>query len=69
MSWDAFLKTLSNRPKYGLTFLEAEVMMCLQETQCSTKSELLEAYIKSYSTIEKEAFTQRLKNIYKNFKL
>ena len=67
MSWDSFLETLSNRPEYGLTSLEAEVVMCLQEARCPTKNELLEAYIKSYSTIEKEAFTQRLKNIYRKF--
>ena len=69
MSWNSFLETLSNRPEYGLTALEAEVVMCLQEAQCPTKSELLEAYIKSYSTIEEEAFTQRLKNIYKKFQI
>lgn len=69
MSWDSFLETLSNRPEYGLTPLEAEVVMCLQEAQCPTKGELLAAYIKSYSTIEEEAFTQRLKNIYKKFQI
>jgi hypothetical protein len=69
MSWNSFLETLSNRPEYGLTFLEAEVVMCLQEAQCPTKSELLETYIKLYSTIEEEAFTQRLKNIYKKFQI
>ncbi|MBD2074251.1 hypothetical protein H6F86_10185 [Phormidium sp. FACHB-592] len=69
MSWDSFLETLSNRPEYGLTALEAEVVMCLQEAQCPTKCELLEAYIKSYSTIEEEAFTQRLKHIYKKFQI
>ncbi|MCM1983771.1 hypothetical protein [Lyngbya confervoides] len=69
MSWDSFLETLSNCPEYGLTSLEAEVVMCLQEARCPTKSELLEAYIKSYSKIEEEAFTQRLKNIYKKFRI
>ena len=43
--------------------------MCFQEAQCPTKSELLEAYVKSYSPIEEEAFTQRLKNIYRKFKI
>ena len=69
MSWDSFLETLSNCPEYGLTALEAEVVMCLQEAQCPTKSELLETYMKSYSTIEEEAFTQRLKHIYKKFQI
>lgn len=69
MSWNSFLKALCNRQKYGLTSFEMEVVMCLQEAQCQTKGELLEAYIKSYSTIEEEAFTQRLKNIYKKFQI
>lgn len=69
MTWDSFLEKLSNRPEYGLTALEAEVVMCLQEAQCPSKSELLETYIKSYSAIEEEAFTQRLKNIYKKFQI
>jgi hypothetical protein len=69
MGWNSFLKALCNRQKYGLTSFEMEVVMCLQEAQCQTKGELLEAYIKSYSTIEEEAFTQRLKNIYKKFQI
>ena len=69
MTWHSFLKALCNRQKYGLTSFEMEVVMCLQEDQCPTKGELLEAYIKSYSTIEEEAFTQRLKNIYKKFQI
>lgn len=69
MSWNSFLKALCNRQKYGLTSFEMEVVMCIQETQCQTKGELLEAYIKSYSTIEEEAFTQRLKSIYKKFQI
>jgi hypothetical protein len=69
MSWDSFLRTLSNRPEYGLTSLEAEVLQCLPEDQCPTKSELLETYVQAYSIIEEEAFTQRLKNIYKKFQI
>lgn len=69
MSWNSFLKALCNCQKYGLTSFEMEVVMCLQEDQCPTKGELLEAYIKSYSTIEEEAFTQRLKSIYKKFQI
>jgi hypothetical protein len=46
MSWNSFLKALCNRQKYGLTSFEMEVVMCIQETQCQTKGELLEAYIK-----------------------
>lgn len=69
MSWKSFLEALCKRQDYGLTSLEMEVIMCLQEAQGQTKNELLEAYIKSYSTIEEEAFTQRLKNIYKKFQI
>lgn len=67
MSWNSFLEALCKRQEHGLTALESEVIMCLQEAQGQTKGELLEAYIKSYSAIEEEAFTQRLKNIYKKF--
>jgi hypothetical protein len=43
--------------------------MCLPEGKRLTKNELLKNYISLYSTIEEEAFTQRLKNIYKKFRL
>jgi hypothetical protein len=69
MSWKSFLEALCNSQEYELTSLEIEVVMCLQEAQCQTKGELLETYVKSYSPIEEEAFTQRLKNIYKKFKI
>ncbi|NJL67455.1 MAG: hypothetical protein HC894_13025 [Microcoleus sp. SM1_3_4] len=66
---EIFLETLCKRREYGLTPLEAEVVMCLEETNCQTKNDLLAIYIRSHSTIEEEAFTQRLKNIYKKFKI
>ncbi|MBD2326006.1 hypothetical protein [Alkalinema sp. FACHB-956] len=69
MSWISFLEALCQCPEYELTPLEIEVMMCLQEAQGQSKNDLLEAYIQSYSTIEEEAFTQRLKNIYKKFQI
>jgi hypothetical protein len=69
MSWNFFLETLCKRREYGLTPLETEVVMCLEETNCQTKNDLLATYIRSHSTIEEEAFTQRLKNIYKKFKI
>jgi hypothetical protein len=69
MSWKIFLETLCKRREYGLTPLEAEVVMCLEETNCQTKNDLLAIYIRSHSTIEEEAFTQRLKNIYKKFQI
>lgn len=69
MSWNSFLEALCNYPAYGLTALEREVILCLQETPCQTKNELLAAYVQSYAVIEEEAFTQRLKNIYKKFQI
>ncbi|MEG4403746.1 hypothetical protein [Microcoleus sp. MON2_D5] len=69
MSWNSFLEALCNRQEYGLTPLEIEVLMCLQEAQCQTKNDLLEAYVKSYPAIEEEAFTQRLKNIYRKLQI
>ena len=69
MSWQNFLEILCKRREYGLTSLEAEVLFCLEETQGQTKNNLLETYIRSYSIIEEEAFTQRLKNIYKKFQI
>lgn len=69
MKWQIFLELLCKRREYGLTSLEEEVLMCLNETKCQTKNDLLKAYISSYSIIEEEAFTQRLKNIYKKFQI
>lgn len=69
MGWTSFLETLCKRQSYGLTPLEMEVVMCLNEGQGQTKNDLLAAYVSVYSTIEEEAFTQRLKNIYKKFNI
>jgi hypothetical protein len=69
MSWQNFLEVLCKRREYGLTSLETEVVMCLEESNCQTKNELLQIYIRYYSSIEEEAFTQRLKNIYKKFQI
>lgn len=69
MSWNSFLEALCKRPEYGLTLLEIDVIMCLQEAQGQTKNNLLEAYIQSHAAIEEDAFTQRLKNIYKKFQI
>jgi hypothetical protein len=69
MSWNSFLEALCNRQEYGLTSSEIEVIMCIQKAQGQTKNELLAVYAQSYSTIEEEAFTQRLKNIYKKFQI
>ena len=42
--------------------------MCLEEGKCPTKNSLLAIY-NERSPIEEEAFTQRLKNIYKKFQI
>ena len=69
MSWSNFLETLCQCREYELTPLEIEVIMCLEEAKCQTKKDLLEAYVKAHSAIEEEAFTQRLKSIYKKFQI
>lgn len=69
MGWSNFLIALCKCREYNLTPLEIEVLMCLEENQCQNKNDLLATYIRLYSTIEEEAFTQRLKNIYKKFQI
>jgi hypothetical protein len=69
MNWDSFLKALCQRQEYGLTLSERDVILCIQEAQTPSKNQLLATYCESYSEIETEAFTQRLKNIYKKFQI
>ncbi|MBE9040956.1 hypothetical protein IQ235_09205 [Oscillatoriales cyanobacterium LEGE 11467] len=69
MNWKAFLAIICNRQEYELTPLEVDVIMCIDECGNQSKNDLLDAYIESYSKIENEAFTQRLKNIYKKFRI
>jgi hypothetical protein len=69
MSWNNFLEATCKRREYELTSVEIEVLMCLDEIKCPTKKDLLATCISLYSHIEEEAFTQRLKNIYKKFKI
>jgi hypothetical protein len=69
MSWNIFLESLCKSREYGITTLEAEVLMCLEEKQCLSKNDLLKVYVSSYAILEEEAFTQRLKNIYKKFQI
>jgi hypothetical protein len=67
MSWNNFLVAICQRQEYELTAVEIEVLMCLKEANCHTKQDLLTNCISIYGAIEEEAFTQRLKNIYKKF--
>ena len=43
--------------------------MCIEETRTQTKNNLFKAYNQVYIAIEEEAFTQRLKNIYRKFQI
>ncbi|MEM8723014.1 MAG: hypothetical protein AAGE84_27645 [Cyanobacteria bacterium P01_G01_bin.39] len=43
--------------------------MCIPETKTPTKNDLFLAYNQLYSPINEEAFTQRLKNIYRKFQI
>ena len=69
MSWKSFLELLCSRKEYKLTDLETKVIMCLEENKSQSKNALLQTYISLYSSIENEAFTQRLKSIYKKFQI
>ena len=69
MSWQKFLLSICSNPKYELTLLEKEVIMCILETKTQTKNELFLAYNQLCSPINEEAFTQRLKNIYRKFQI
>ena len=67
MSWTSFLQAIGQQQHYALTPHEMEVILCLQEGQGQTKQQLLEAYQHNFSAIEEEAFTQRLRTIYRKF--
>ena len=69
MSWQKFLLSICSNPEYELTLLEREVVMCIAETKTQTKNDLFLAYNQLYSPINEEAFTQRLKNIYRKFQI
>jgi hypothetical protein len=69
MSWNNFLVAICQRKEYELTAVEIEVLMCLDRDNCPSKHELLTNCISNYGAIEEEAFTQRLKNIYKKFQI
>lgn len=67
MSWQQFLLSICSNQRYDLTLLEQEVIHCLAENPNQTKHDLFKRYNQRYSQIEEEAFTQRLKNIYRKF--
>ncbi len=67
MSWTAFLQALAERQEHALTPHELEVILCLQQEPGQSKQQLLEAYQQRQGPIEEEAFTQRLRTIYRKF--
>jgi hypothetical protein len=69
MIWTAFLQLISERHEHALTAHELEVILCLMEHPVQSKQELLETYQQRHSPIEEEAFTQRLRTIYRKFNI
>jgi hypothetical protein len=69
MSWIAFLQALGERQDYALTPHELEVILCLNEQPGQSKQQLLEACQRRQGPIEEEAFTQRLRTIYRKFNI
>ncbi len=69
MSWTSFLQAIGQQQHYALTPHEMEVVLCLQEEQGQTKQQLLENYQAIHGSIEEEAFTQRLRTIYRKFRI
>ncbi|MFZ0408492.1 MAG: hypothetical protein WAM11_10335 [Cyanobium sp.] len=67
MTWPAFLQSISERQEHALTTHELDVILCLREHPGQSKKELLETYQQRHSPIEDEAFTQRLRTIYRKF--
>ncbi len=69
MSWTSFLQAIGQQQHYALTPHEMAVILCLQEDQGQTKHQLLETYQNNHGPIEEEAFTQRLRTIYRKFRI
>ncbi|MEI6112694.1 MAG: hypothetical protein WCP63_13665 [Cyanobium sp. ELA712] len=67
MSWTVFLQTLGEQQDYALTLHELEVILCLNQEPGQSKQQLLEVYQRRQGPIEEEAFTQRLRTIYRKF--
>jgi DNA-binding CsgD family transcriptional regulator len=66
MNWTKFLTDLCQQK--NLTLVQTEVLACLAEGKLPTKEEWRQTYIESVKrSVEIEAFTQRLRNIYRKF--
>lgn len=67
MSWTVFLQTLGECQEHALTPHELEVILCINEEPGQSKQQLMEVYQRRQGPIEEEAFTQRLRTIYRKF--
>lgn len=68
-TWTAFLQAIGERQDHALTPHEMAVFLCLRQEPGQSKQELLAAYQHCHSPIEDEAFTQRLRTIYRKFNI
>ena len=69
MTWTTFLQSISERHEHALTAHELDVILCLREHPGQSKQELLDTYQQRHNPIEDEAFTQRLRTIYRKFNI
>jgi hypothetical protein len=69
MTWTSFLQSISEQHEHALTAHELDVILCLREHPVQSKQELLDTYQQRHSPIEDEAFTQRLRTIYRKFNI
>lgn len=69
MTWTTFLQSISERHGHALTAHELDVILCLREHPGQSKQELLDTYQQRHNPIEDEAFTQRLRTIYRKFNI
>jgi len=67
MNWNSFLECIGQDPVVALTSAELDVVMCLREEHGQTKQQLYDMYLEMHAPLEEEAFTQRLRTIYRKF--
>lgn len=67
MTWTTFLQAISEHHDHALTPHELDVVLCLRQEPGQSKQELLDTYQQRHCPIEEEAFTQRLRTIYRKF--
>lgn len=67
MNWNSFLESIGQDPVVALTSAELDVVMCLREEHGQTKQQLYDMYLEMHAQLEEEAFTQRLRTIYRKF--